>query len=64
MVKIDINFVSMKYFYNDSESFLLCLVGQGDLWFSFYGGLVQVFMNGDLVYNFDYIVVFEDILDY
>lgn len=63
-VQIDTNFASMKHFYNDSESFLLRLVGQGDLWFSLYGGLVQVSMDGNLAYNPDYIVAFEDTLDY
>ncbi|MBD2654808.1 MULTISPECIES: TIGR00266 family protein [Synechocystis] len=63
-VKIDTNFASMKHFYNDSESFLLRLVGQGDLWFSLYGGLVEISIDGNLAYNPDYIVAFEDTLDY
>ncbi len=63
-VTIDTNFASMKHFYNDTQSFLLRLVGEGDLWFSLYGGLVEIPIDGSLFYNPDYIVAFEDTLDY
>ncbi|MEB3161008.1 MAG: TIGR00266 family protein [Synechocystis sp.] len=63
-VKIDTNFRSMKHFYNDNQTFLLRLVGAGDLWFSVYGGLLEIPLNGSFLYNPDYIVAFEDTLDY
>jgi uncharacterized protein (TIGR00266 family) len=63
-VKIDTNFRSMKHFYNDGQTFLLRLVGTGDLWFSVYGGLLEIPLNGSFLYNPDYIVAFEDTLDY
>ena len=63
-VKIDTNFLSMKHFYNDNQTVLLRLVGGGDLWFSTYGGLLEIPINGTLLYNPDYIVAFEDTLDY
>lgn len=63
-VKIDTNFASMKHFYNDAQSFLLRLVGEGDLWFSLYGSLLEIPVDGPILYNPDYIVAFEDTLDY
>lgn len=63
-VRIDTNFRSMKHFYNDNQTVLLRLVGTGDLWFSIYGGLVEVPIEGSWLYNPDYIVAFEDTLDY
>jgi len=63
-VKIDTNFRSMKHFYNDNQTALLRLVGGGDLWFSTYGGLLEIPLEGSLLYNPDYIVAFEDTLDY
>lgn len=63
-VKIDTNFRSMKHFYNDNQTVLLRLIGEGDLWFSTYGGLLEIPIDGSLAYNPDYIVAFEDTLDY
>ncbi|MGA1622234.1 MAG: TIGR00266 family protein [Synechocystis sp.] len=63
-VKIDTNFRDMKHFCNDSQTFLLRLVGAGDLWFSVYGSLVEIPLEGNVLFNPDYVVAFEDTLDY
>lgn len=62
--KLDANFRGMKHFYNDHQTYLLRLVGVGDIWFSSYGGFVEIPINGEMLFNPDYIVAFEDTLDY
>lgn len=63
-VQIDPRFSGMQDFYNDDSDFLLRLVGQGDLWFSCYGGVLELTITEDTRFNPDYIVAFEDTLQY
>lgn len=63
-VQIDPRFPGMQDFYNDDSDFLLRLVGQGDLWFSCYGGGLELTITEDISLNPDYIVAFEDTLQY
>lgn len=44
--------------------FLLRVIGRGDFWFSFYGGILEIFVEESYVVDIGYIVVFEDILNY
>ncbi|MGL5034252.1 MAG: TIGR00266 family protein [Microcystaceae cyanobacterium] len=63
-VQIDTNFSGMKDFYNDDSDFLLRLIGQGDLWFSCYGGLAAIAVTEELWINPDYVTAFEESLSY
>jgi uncharacterized protein (TIGR00266 family) len=38
--------------------------GQGDIWFSSYGAIVEIPVDGDYVVDTGYIVAFEDSLSY
>ncbi len=62
--KLDTAFSDIKYFYNDSQTYLLRLIGTGDLWFSVCGGLIEIPNTSTMVYNPDYVAAFEDTLDY
>jgi uncharacterized protein (TIGR00266 family) len=63
-VQIDPTFPDMTGFFNGQSNVLLRLVGQGDLWFSSYGGILEVEFNEDWWLNPDYILAFEDSLKY
>jgi uncharacterized protein (TIGR00266 family) len=39
-------------------------VGEGDIWFSSYGGIVEIPVMGDYVVDTGYVVAFEDTLNY
>ncbi|MEB3309435.1 MAG: TIGR00266 family protein [Snowella sp.] len=63
-VQIDIKFLGMKNFFNDTSTFLLRTIGQGDVWFSSYGGLVEITVQDDFLVDTGYVVAFEDTLNY
>ncbi len=63
-VQIDARFEGMQGFYNDDSDVLLHLMGQGDLWFSCYGGIAAISVSEEMWFNPDYVVAFEDGLNY
>lgn len=63
-VQINTSFAGMQDFYNDDSTALLHFIGRGDLWFSSYGGLLDLAVDQTLVLNPDYILAFEDSLTY
>lgn len=65
-VQIDPSFADMTRFLNASGNALLRLIGEGDLWFSSYGGLLDLSLSreGDWWLNPDYILAFEETLRY
>ncbi|NEO84633.1 MAG: TIGR00266 family protein [Spirulina sp. SIO3F2] len=63
-VQIDSKFQGMKGFFSGEALFLLRVTGQGDVWFSSYGGIIEVPVSGDYVVDTGYIVAFEDSLQY
>ncbi|MFN5515062.1 MAG: TIGR00266 family protein [Cyanobacteriota bacterium] len=65
-VQIDPTFADMTRFLNASGNALLRLSGEGDLWFSSYGGLLDLSLTreGGWWLNPDYIVAFEETLRY
>lgn len=63
-VEIDSQFQGMKGFFSGESLFLLRAMGEGDLWFNSYGGIIEVSVSGDHVVDTGYIVAFEDSLDY
>ena len=63
-VEIDSKFQGFKGFFSGESLFLLRATGQGDIWFSSYGAIVEIPVAGDYVVDTSYIVAFEDTLKY
>ncbi len=63
-VEMDTKFQGFRGFFSGESLFLLRLTGQGDLWFSSYGAILEIPVNGDYVVDTGYIVAFEDTLNY
>ncbi len=63
-VEIDTKFQGFKGFFSGESLFLLRATGQGDIWFSSYGAIVEIPIDGDYVVDTGYIVAFEDTLNY
>lgn len=63
-VTMNTKFQGMRGFFSGESLFLVQLVGNGDVWFSSYGGIVEIPVAGDYVVDTGYIVAFEDSLDY
>ncbi|AUC62269.1 TIGR00266 family protein [Cyanobacterium sp. HL-69] len=63
-VEIDSQFQGFKGFFSGESLFLLRATGQGDVWFSSYGAILEVDVKGSYVVDTGYIVAFEDTLNY
>ena len=63
-VEIDTKFQGFKGFFSGESLFLLKASGNGDFWFSSYGGIVEIPVSGNYVVDTGYIVAFEDTLNY
>ncbi|MEO1131274.1 MAG: TIGR00266 family protein [Cyanobacteria bacterium J06639_1] len=63
-VEIDSKFQGFKGFFSGESLFLLHILGPGDLWFSSYGAIFPVDVDGHYVVDSSFIVAFEDTLDY
>lgn len=63
-IEIDTQFQGFKGFFSGESLFLIRATGQGDFWFSSYGGIVEIPVAGDYVVDTGYIVAFEDTLNY
>ncbi len=63
-VEIDSKFQGFKGFFSGESLFLLRVTGQGDFWFSSYGGIEEIDVQGNYVVDTGYIVAFEDTLNY
>lgn len=63
-VEIDTKFQGFKGFFSGESLFLLRAIGEGDIWFSSYGGIVEIPITGDYVVDTGYIVAFENTLNY
>ncbi|MFN3359874.1 MAG: TIGR00266 family protein [Pseudanabaenaceae cyanobacterium] len=53
-----------KGFFSGESFFLIKAVGHGDIWFSSYGAIVEIPIEGGYIIDTGYIVGFEDTLDY
>ncbi|MEM8605019.1 MAG: TIGR00266 family protein [Cyanobacteria bacterium P01_H01_bin.121] len=51
-------------FFSGESFFLLHATGQGDVWFSSYGAILEVPVSGNYIVDNGYIVAFEDSLTY
>ncbi|HEY0683045.1 MAG TPA: TIGR00266 family protein [Steroidobacter sp.] len=54
----------MKGFFSGESLFLIRCQGQGDLWFSSYGGIIEIDVSGEYVVDTGNIVAFTDGLQY
>jgi uncharacterized protein (TIGR00266 family) len=63
-VEIDSKFQGFRGFFSGESLFLLRATGTGDIWFSSYGGIIEIPVDGDYVVDTGYIVAFEDTLNY
>ncbi|CBN54433.1 MULTISPECIES: TIGR00266 family protein [Kamptonema] len=63
-VTIDTKFQDFKGFFSGESLFLIKATGKGDFWFSSYGAIVEIPIDGDHVVDTGYIVAFEDTLNY
>jgi uncharacterized protein (TIGR00266 family) len=63
-VTIDTKFQGFKGFFSGESLFLLKATGTGDIWFSSYGAVLEIPVNGDYVVDTGYVVAFEDTLSY
>ncbi len=63
-VGIDSKFQGFKGFFSGESLFLIKTTGQGDVWFSSYGAIIEIPVAGDYVVDTGYIVAFEDTLNY
>jgi uncharacterized protein (TIGR00266 family) len=63
-VEIDSKFQGFKGFFSGESLFLLKVTGTGDIWFSSYGGIVEIPVAGSYIVDTSYIVAFEDTLNY
>lgn len=63
-VELDTKFQGFKGFFSGESLFLLRASGTGDIWFSSYGGIVEIPIEDNYVVDTGYIVAFEDTLNY
>ncbi len=63
-VQIDTKFSGMTNFFSEESTCLLRMIGNGDLWFSSSGGILEISVKENFLINTGYIVAFEDTLTY
>ncbi|MEO0949542.1 MAG: TIGR00266 family protein, partial [Cyanobacteria bacterium J06641_5] len=63
-IELETKFQGVKGFFSGESIFMLRASGRGDLWFSSYGGILEIPISGEYVIDTGYIVAFEDTLDY
>lgn len=63
-VIIDTQFQGFKGFFSGESLFLLKVRGRGNFWFSSYGAILEIPVEGGYVVDTGYIVAFEDTLSY
>lgn len=63
-ITLDTKFQGFKGFFSGESLFLLKATGTGDFWFSSYGGIIEIPVDGAYVVDTGYVVAFEDTLNY
>jgi len=63
-VDLDTQFQGLKGFFSGESIFMVKASGTGDIWFSSFGGIIEIPVEGDYVVDTGYIVAFEDSLSY
>lgn len=54
----------VKGFFSGEKLFLIKCSGEGDLWFSTYGAMTEVDVDGEYIVDTGYVVAFSESLDY
>lgn len=63
-VEIDTKFAGLAGFLGEGSLFMIRASGVGDIWFSAYGGILEIPLDYEYVVDTGYIVAFEDSLTY
>ncbi len=63
-VELDMEIQGLKGLVSGESLFLLRAKGQGDVWFSSYGAIIEIDVPQNYVVDTGYIVAFEDTLEY
>ncbi len=63
-LELDTKFQGFKGFFSGESLFLVKVSGDGDVWFSSYGAIVEIPVNGSYLVDTGYVVAFEDSLNY
>ena len=63
-ITLDTQFQGLKGFFSGESIFMIRASGEGDIWFSSFGGILEIPVEGDYVVDTGYIVAFEDTLSY
>lgn len=63
-VELNTQFQGAKGFFSGESLFMLKASGQGDIWFSSYGAILEIPVESEYVVDTGYIVAFEDSLTY
>ena len=63
-LELDTKFQGFKGFFSGESLFLIKASGNGDIWFSSYGAIVEIPVNGSYLVDTGYVVAFEDSLNY
>jgi uncharacterized protein (TIGR00266 family) len=63
-VDLDTKFQGLKGFFSGESLFLVRATGEGDLWFSSYGAIIEIPVSGSYVVDTGHVVAFEDSLNY
>ncbi len=63
-VDLNTKFQGMKGFFSGESLFLVKVTGEGDLWFSSYGAIIEIPVRGSYVVDTGHVVAFEDSLQY
>lgn len=63
-VEIETKFQGFKGFFSGESLFLIRAKGIGDVWFSSYGAIIKIPVEGNYVVDTGYIVAFEETLTY
>lgn len=63
-LELDTKFQGFKGFFSGESLFLIKASGSGDIWFSSYGAILEIPVNGSYIVDTGYVVAFEDSLNY
>jgi len=63
-VTLDTQFQGLKGFISGESLFMVRASGAGDIWFSSYGAILKIPVDGEYVVDTGYVVAFEDTLSY
>jgi uncharacterized protein (TIGR00266 family) len=63
-IELNTKFQGVRGFFSGESLFLVRAEGTGDLWFSSYGAILEVPVQGEYVVDTGYVVAFEESLNY